>query len=299
MVELQVEMLGGLRVRTGGAEIRMASRKAQALLACLALQPGVGFSRDFLAGLLWEDSDPELARASLRQALATLRRALPERVGRALQGDGQTVVIDASLVTSDVARFRALVKDGSADALSDLAAVAGGVLLDGFDARSASFAQWLDERRRELRRDQQHALERCASIARSLNRTEREVEALERLTALEPTDERAHRELIDAYARLGRYTDALRQFRVCRDALRRDLDVAPEPATEALYREVMRRRRREPGDVNDGAALELVTVDPRASPPAPRESPRADETLREVVVVAVRHVASDDMVRPP
>jgi DNA-binding SARP family transcriptional activator len=297
VVELQVEMLGGLRVRQpGGAEIRMASRKAQAVLACLALQPGVGVSRDFLSSLLWEDSDPELARASLRQALAALRRALPEKVGRGLQGDGQNVLIDAALVTSDVARFRALLKDGSADALSDIASVVGGVLLDGFDARSASFAQWLDERRRELRRDQQHALERCAAAARSLNRTEREVEALERLTALEPTNEGAHRELIDAYTRLGRHTDALRQFRACRDALRRELDIAPEPATEALYREVMKRRRvaRSAADAgsleadDDAGAIEL-----RAAAPRPEES-RTDETLREVVVVAARQVLDDE-----
>ncbi len=86
MAELHIELLGRLQVRTGaGRELRVVSRKAQALLGCLALQPGVPHSRDMLAGLLWEDSDPELARASLRQALASLRRSPPEFCATALR----------------------------------------------------------------------------------------------------------------------------------------------------------------------------------------------------------------------
>ena len=43
MAELHIDLLGGLRVRTAtGRDIRIASRKAQALLGCLALKPGSG-----------------------------------------------------------------------------------------------------------------------------------------------------------------------------------------------------------------------------------------------------------------
>jgi DNA-binding SARP family transcriptional activator len=109
LTELHVDLLGGLRVRrAGGSEIRVASRKAQAVLVCLALRPGAAYSRDLLSSLLWEDSDPELARSSLRQALAALRRSLPEELAHALQGDAKTVALDPALVASDVSRFRAL-----------------------------------------------------------------------------------------------------------------------------------------------------------------------------------------------
>ena len=60
-----------------GGEIRIASRKGRALLAYLALRPGESHSRDRLATLLWEDADEELARTSLRQALAAVRKSLP------------------------------------------------------------------------------------------------------------------------------------------------------------------------------------------------------------------------------
>ena len=45
------------------------------------------------------------------------------------------------------------------------------------------------------------------------------------------------------YARAGRYTEALRQYQLLRTVLRRELDLAPDPATEALYRELMKKRR--------------------------------------------------------
>ena len=61
---------------------------------------------------------------------------------------------------------------------------------------------------------------------------------------------------MELQARRNAYAEALRQYRVCRDVLRRELDVSPEAATENLYRELMRKRRAavvEPG--NDGESV--------------------------------------------
>ena len=88
MTELTLQVLGSFRVRdAGGGEVRIASRKGRALLAYLALRPGESHSRDRLANLLWEDVDEELARTSLRQALAALRKALPVAAQAALRAD--------------------------------------------------------------------------------------------------------------------------------------------------------------------------------------------------------------------
>src|SRR5262249_35615243 len=48
--------------------------------------------------------------------------------------------------------------------------------------------------------------------------------------------------LMRLYVAEARQDLALRQYEICRDRLRRDLNVAPEPATEALHREVLARR---------------------------------------------------------
>ena len=67
--------------------------------------------------------------------------------------------------------------------------------------------------------------------------------ACTRLVSLEPLNEAAHRMVMELHAKRSAYAEALRQYRLCRDVLRRELDVAPEPATEQLYRDLMRRRR--------------------------------------------------------
>jgi DNA-binding SARP family transcriptional activator len=294
--ELHIELLGGLRVRTeSGREIRIVSRKAQALLGCLALEPGVAHSRDALAGLLWEDSDPELARASLRQALTTLRRSLPEACSTALHGDGRAVALDAATATSDVAQFRTLLRDGSPGALAHAVERHSGVLLDGLEARSHAFEHWLRERRGELRRLLLNAAERVAAQCAAVGDDAGAIAALERLVAIEPSNERAQRDLMQALARQGRYTDALRQYRVCREALRRDLDVGPEAATESLYRELMRRRRAAPATSLPDAerASDVASAPgPAAKPGAEAVSAPAEageeSTLREAVILVAR-----------
>lgn len=310
MADLLVELLGGLRVATaGGPDIRIPSRKAQALLACLALKPGAPLGRDFLAGLLWDDSDPELARSSLRQALAALRRALPPGSAGALVTDANSVSLDSSRVASDVVAFQALVRDGSPASVATAAERHAGLFLAGFDARSAAFEQWAEDHRRTLRRELVHAMERAAAHCSTAGDTAGVVDVLTRLVAIEPANERAHRELMDAFARLGRHTDALRQYRSCRDVLRRDLDVAPEPATDALYRDILKRRRAvQPdagaGDEDSGGATDaaevadagtgatagaaMSTTGTAGAKPTDRPNAAPVTTLREAVVLVAR-----------
>lgn len=282
MAHLHIQLLGGLRVRDAvGREVRLPSRKATALLACLALQPGAVHRRDFLAALLWDDSDPELARSSLRQALASLRRALPADAAAAIIGDAATLALDAAQVTCDVQECRSRLRDGSLDAIETAIECHSTTLLEGFQARSAAFEQWLEERRRELRRELLQAIERAASRHLTAGDLPGATQLLERLVTLEPANERAQRELMECLARLGRHTDALRQYRVCVEALRRDLDVAPEPATEALHRDILKRRR--------GNATTEPAIEPAGDRPEPSPSTRTEATtLREAVVLVAR-----------
>src|SRR2546430_4543129 len=50
----------------------------------ISLQPGRMIARDKLAALLWGDASDERARHSLRQALVTLRQALPRAAAACL-----------------------------------------------------------------------------------------------------------------------------------------------------------------------------------------------------------------------
>jgi DNA-binding SARP family transcriptional activator len=280
---LQIQLLGGCEFRDrSGQPLPLTARKCRALLAFLAMQQGQPQSREKLAALLWEEADGESARTSLRQALSAIRRSLPARAHSLLRTDTLQVALDGAEIEVDVLRLRALLAESTPASLRAAMPLAAGELLEGFDAHSGAFDEWLGMERRALRRDQASAMQMLARLCREAGDAAGEIDALNRLLVLEPLNEPAHRELMEANARAGRYTDALRQYQQCRALLRRELDLAPEPATEALYRELMKKRR-----AAAGAELEPLPAEEEA-PSAPASAPADDRTLRTGVVLALR-----------
>ena len=111
MGALQVTLLGGFQARLpDGRPVVFARKKAQALLAYLALQPDRAHPREKLAALLWGDVPGERARHSLRQALLALRRALSGAAARCVAEEGDGVSVDSSLIDVDVVGFERLAR---------------------------------------------------------------------------------------------------------------------------------------------------------------------------------------------
>ncbi|HEY8266058.1 MAG TPA: BTAD domain-containing putative transcriptional regulator [Steroidobacteraceae bacterium] len=288
---LRLRLLGSFELRgPGDRPLKITARKTRALLAFLALQNGTRQSRERLAALLWEDADAELARSSLRQALTALRRALPAKLHALLDADAQQVALNLAQVQVDVHSLRTLLTEATAPSLKAARALGAQTLLEGFDAHSGAFEEWVAAERRSLRRDLAAAATRLAALCRDANDTEGEVDALNWLLAIEPLQEGAHRELMGCYARSGRYTEALRQYQLCRTVLRRELDLAPDPATEALYRELMKKRRA--GASGPLHALPAAEPDDAADVDLASEVPQAattdDRVLHTGVVLALR-----------
>ncbi|URN13121.1 AfsR/SARP family transcriptional regulator [Streptomyces radiopugnans] len=71
-------VLGPLRVRARGAEVRIGGPKPRAVLATLLLQPGAFVSLDMLVEVLWPGGAPRSAVANVRTYVRALRRALSE-----------------------------------------------------------------------------------------------------------------------------------------------------------------------------------------------------------------------------
>src|SRR5687767_6018357 len=88
MARLSLTLLGGLQARLDpGGTLVLPTRKSQALLAYLALPPGRAHPRDKLAALLWGGIRDDSARASLRQALFAVRKALADTGALVLDAD--------------------------------------------------------------------------------------------------------------------------------------------------------------------------------------------------------------------
>ena len=59
---LEIHLFGRFEILLDGQALEIPSRPAQALLAYLALHPGIAHRRERLAGLLWPKSDERKAR---------------------------------------------------------------------------------------------------------------------------------------------------------------------------------------------------------------------------------------------
>src|SRR5262245_14831194 len=212
---LQVRLLGGFELRSGhGRDAPPSGRKVRALLACLALSAGKPWPREKLMALLWSDRGEEQARASLRQALAELRRALGEP--SPLRTEHDTVGLDPAMIALDAIEFERLAKAGHLD---KAAALYRGPLLDGHGVRDEAFEEWLGVERGRLHDLAVDLLDRLAASQTG----DAAIETAQRLLQLDPAREETHRLLMRLYAADGQRAQALRQYQQCRETLQREL----------------------------------------------------------------------------
>ncbi len=251
----RLELLGGFALIDSGGVAVTLPKKSRALIAYLALAGCRPVSRDKLATLLWEDSSEVQARASLRQALTSIRRECVEDV---IDSTTETCSL-APGVDVDVLQFEAL------DSAESRAAKYGGDLLDGFSLPETGFSSWLAAERARLRDRAIGDIAESAELALSARRHEQAVAMAQRLVTLDPLHEHGHRLLMRAYSETGRSGEALRQYRGLQALLRRELSAAPEPATVALAQELARRRTSGPVEALEEAPL-IVSVDPEVAP---------------------------------
>ena len=95
MARLSLTLLGGFQARLdSGAPVALPTRKAQALLAFLAMPPGLAHPRDKLASLLWGSTVETTARTSLRQTLYALRKNVRGVHPAPLRIEADTVSLD-------------------------------------------------------------------------------------------------------------------------------------------------------------------------------------------------------------
>ena len=229
---LELKLLGGFEAHLqGGAPLVLPTRKTQALLAYLALPPGQSHPRDKLATLLWGDMQNAQARGNLRNALSRIKKSLPRAARAGLLLDGASVSLDPSAVDVDVTRFERLVADGSVDALGQVTTLYRGDLLAGLVLAERPFEEWLTAERERLHELAIQGLGRLLTYQQQAEAHEPAVQIGLRLLALDPLQEPVHRTVMRLYARLGRREAALRQYQLCADALKRELNAPPEVET--------------------------------------------------------------------
>jgi len=232
-------MLGGLEIRSAAGEpVKLPTRKASLLAAALLLAGDKGLRREALCEAFWPDRGEAQARGSLRNALAALRQAFPEDDGAAvtLTADLDTVAITASDQAVDVEAFERAAAASDPDSLTRAADLYRGPLLSGVTLPEP-LDRWFAPYQEALRRRAHAVVEMLSEVAGNAAAEAACERLAERLLAADPAAEEAHRALIRLHRRHGRMTAAHRQFELCREAMQRELGVAPEGRTLALMGE--------------------------------------------------------------
>lgn len=168
--------------------------------------------------------------------MVALHKDLANDQGRLLRASDDKVSLDQASVEIDVLQFRRLAVSPDKDALRHAATLYRGELLADFDVRDAAFEDWLSAERRQLADIAGDVLERLCDQETGLAR----VAIAKRLVAIDALRESSHRILMQAYADAGEKGLALRQYEVCRDALRDEFSVPPGPETEALRHRLLK-----------------------------------------------------------
>lgn len=237
----RVRVLGGFAVERLAGETAppLPQRRADAVLAVLAVCGPIGCTRDRLVAFLWPESDNAHARHNLRDALYAIRRTLG---ADAVSGSADTLRLDPSVVTSDVQEFTEALESGH---LADAVTIYRGPLLDGFHLSGATeFDQWLDGERDRCFRERQQALKRLAKRAEEEGRWDGAADWWGRAVAGDPLNSRLVVRRMVALTRAGDRANAIQEAQAHCLRLASELELEPD---EAFLEELERVRSGELG----------------------------------------------------
>jgi DNA-binding SARP family transcriptional activator len=249
---LTVRLLGQFCVTLNDRPIvNWPSGRGRAVFKYLLTHRERPIPRDALMEIFWPEGSPESARNSLNVAMHGLRQAL-----RAVTNDPVIVFQNGVYrfnpdlrIWLDVDEFRRYVQSGRR--LEDAGNVFGAaaeyeraITLYYGDLMADDLADdWPVLTRERLRVAYLDTLDRLSHIRFSQDQYNACVSLCELLLAQDSCREDAHCRLMHCYSRLGQHHLALRQYQICRDALREELDVEPAAATTQLNERIRRREQ--------------------------------------------------------
>jgi class 3 adenylate cyclase/DNA-binding SARP family transcriptional activator/predicted ATPase len=228
-------LLGRVELSGRDRPIELPNKKLAGLLAYLACTTPEPQSREKLATLLWGSHFETQAQQNLRQALYRLRRALGEE---ALVSDRGEVRLAPGVFDCDVARFEALIGEGSPASLAAAADLYKGRLLADANILEEAWTNWVTGERRRLEGLALDALVRFGEIELAAGHPDKALATGHRALAINNLREDGHRLIVHALAAAGRRAEALRHYQNLVTLLKRELDTEPDAATNSLVAEL-------------------------------------------------------------
>lgn len=233
-MDARLQLLDGFGLERAGARLDVPVG-IQHLIAFVALSGPT--HRCLVAGTLWREVPESQALASLRTGIWRTNRLVPDLV----RVDGEQLSLATSM-TIDCRRqesFATQLLDhpsGDEPWIDDaIEALWGGELLPGW------YEDWVVFERERLAQLRLHALERMASLLTRRSDLDTALRLALAAVRTEPLRETANAVLIAVYVAEGNVSDAVHQYDVFADLLRRELGVDPSPSLAELLPVPLRR----------------------------------------------------------
>ena len=213
------------------------------LLQLLISSPGRRVSREQATQMLWPDLDVETATAQLDRAVHSLRFLFdadqPVNSSLLLTEHATLMLANQSQVWVDADAFEALLSQahgnldpGQTEQLLEEAAL----LYSGDYLPEEGGISWVQARRESLQRSWIGLLLELADLRIMREALSSAIDTLDRLLAVDPTNEAAVQRLITLLAQSGRRAEARRIYQRFAFVLRQEYNIAPLPETRALLR---------------------------------------------------------------
>ncbi len=244
---LVVYMFGNFRALFDDVLIQeWESARAREIFKYLVLYRAAPVPKEVLAASFWPDSEPELARRSLHQAIYCLRQTFKQPVPdlQLIQfaddcyrlNPAVSLWVDIDAFQQAIDQARAML---SAERIEEaLRAYAVAVdLYSGEFLAEDRYSSWTEDSRYAY---QSHYLEALHQLARSY--VERKdfpaaIALCQRALMIDACDESAHQLLIVSYMSQGLRHLAVRQYQTCSNTLKNQLGLTPSDELETFYRQ--------------------------------------------------------------
>lgn len=237
-MSLSIKLFGPIQVLVGDRPIQPPrSRKVLWLLALLTLRVRNPVERDWLASMLWPDSDRTRALANLRTTLSELRAALGPEGERLLGPSRHTVQLRLDGAVVDVLDFDRCMASGRRSDLEQAVTLYNGPFLEG------SNEEWAAQERGSREQDCLRALQTLGETSLAGGDTEAAINWFQRAIKLDPWSDAPQRGLMEAHAKAGNINEALATYRAFEDRLRSESASRPDERTSTLYAELRAKAR--------------------------------------------------------
>ncbi|MEX0339846.1 MAG: BTAD domain-containing putative transcriptional regulator [Arenibacterium sp.] len=236
--KLKLRLIGAFSVTDDqNASVSLSGRKDRAVLAFLGAHPDRPIARERLVDLIWPGAADGAGRASLRQSISTIRKALSNP--DILSVDRDTITLNGACVETDVQRLETAPPDASP--LGPIPLASGETFLDDLSGFSNEYDTWRATEQSRLEARVSAYVEDIATRAEQASDMKKAAAALSQLVALNPLNEVAQRRYMLALLAIGQANTALRHYRKLDALLQKELDVHPEPETRAIFADARKK----------------------------------------------------------